>query len=301
MNPIAVQAALSTSEWDALIDHLHWGRCTPFLGGETANPPRSKIAAEWSSTYRYPLADTQDLAHVAQYIVTKEQRWKAADLMTQSLRQAPEVGPPEFPHLALAKLPIPVYVTTTYDDLMYRAVETLRNQAPFKAPRRDLCRWRNFYGAEASVLQAGFQPSEAEPLIFHLHGHVSARMSLAVTEDDYLDFLISTSAQPNLIPPRIQEAFGSSAFLFLGYRVEDLEFRVLLRSLAGYMKSNETLPRVYTQVIQVAKDVDQAQAQALQEFVSSYCKNPALKLTIEPRTPADFMADLYARYRQKYP
>ena len=74
--------------------------------------------------------------------------------------------------------------------------------------------------------------------MFHLHGRTGITESLVLTEDDYFDFLVATSKEPNPIPPRIQHSFTHASLLFLGYRLTDLEFRVLLRSLKRSLKLN---------------------------------------------------------------
>ena len=52
-------------------------------------------------------------------------------------------GPPDFgaedePHAVLAELPLPIYITTNYDDFMAAA---LRRAG--KEPRREICRWNS--------------------------------------------------------------------------------------------------------------------------------------------------------------
>ena len=42
------------------------------------------------------------------------------------------------------------------------------------------------------------------PVVFHLHGHLGLAESLVLTEDDYLDFLVSISRNDDLIPPEFK-------------------------------------------------------------------------------------------------
>jgi hypothetical protein len=103
------------------------------------------------------------------------------------------LGPPDFsrehePHAVFAGLPLPVYLTTNYDDFM---VAALRQRA--KDPRREVCRWNSSPSmrAEPTVLDPAFVPTPANPVVFHLHGHIGLPESLVLTEDDYLDFLVA--------------------------------------------------------------------------------------------------------------
>ena len=69
---------------------------------------------------------------------------------------------------------------------------------------------------------------------------------MVVTEDDYLDFLVNTSKdlsmsptgpqQRVVLPLRIRTAITNTTLLFVGYRLADLNFRVILRGLLGSLE-----------------------------------------------------------------
>src|SRR5262249_31993337 len=126
-----------------------------------------------------------------------------------------------------AGLPLPLYLTTNYDDFM---VQALAKQD--KDPRRDLCRWNPEIQDEPSVFEKepGYQPTVANPLVFHLHGHTRPE-SLVLTEDDYLRFLAAMAGEQDLLPPPVQKGLATASLLFLGYRLADWNFRVLLQGL----------------------------------------------------------------------
>jgi hypothetical protein len=52
-----------------------------------------------------------------------------------------------------------------------------------------------------------------------------------LTEDDYFDFLIGATRNKDLIPEVVRRALADTALLFLGFRMEDWNFRVLFRSI----------------------------------------------------------------------
>ena len=54
---------------------------------------------------------------------------------------------------------------------------------------------------------------------------------MVLTEDDYLDFLVRISRDQSLIPTRIQEAIRGTSLLFIGYSLNDTNFRVIFRGL----------------------------------------------------------------------
>src|SRR5215207_7948168 len=184
-------AAMTEDDWQLLIDRIKSGHCTPFLGaGACADtlPLGADVARRWAQRYGYPLEDTHDLAAVAQFLgVHRDDAMFPKDRIKVELE---EHGPPDFmaedePHDVLAELPIPVFMTTNYDDFMTQA---LRRRG--KDPKREICRWNRSPAikTEPTVLGPSFAATPANPVVFHLHGHLDVPESLVLTEDDYLDF-----------------------------------------------------------------------------------------------------------------
>jgi len=236
---------LAEGDWQTLLWRVKEGKCTPFLGAGAcypALPLGTEIAQKWAQQYGYPLGDCSDLARVAQFLaVQRDPMFPKEEILRGFFR---DVNPPDFtqpdePHSVLANLPLPVYMTTNYDDFMVRALKT-RN----KDPRRELCRWNKYIKGQPSVLssEAGFDPTPANPVVFHLHGHSEVPESLVLAEGDYLDFLINVSRDGELLPHRIQRALSGASPLFIGYSLEDWTFRVLFRGLVT--STEESLRRL---------------------------------------------------------
>jgi len=97
----------------------------------------------------------------------------------------------------------------------------------------ELCRWNEYVAMLPSVYDddPGYRPTEQNPLIYHLFGHLKEPDSVVLTEDDYFDYLIGVTRDKDLIPPIVRRALADTALLFLGFRMEDWDFRVLFRSL----------------------------------------------------------------------
>ena len=226
---------ITDREWERLLARIQDGKCTPFLGaGACAGtlPLGGEIAQRWAAEENYPLEDEWDLARVAQFLSVNDDPMWPKEKICSELR---DVGPPDFdrpgePHAALAALPIPLYITTNYDDFMVQAL-----QRAGKTPHRELCRWNELLKNTPSVFDAhgGFVPTAAEPVVYHLHGTFDLPDSIVLTEDDYLDFLVSVSRRPDVLPTRIQAAVASTSLLFVGYRLADSSFRVLHRGLVA--------------------------------------------------------------------
>jgi SIR2-like protein len=296
---------LEERTWSILLRAIKGQRCTPFLGAEVAfgdYPVRSEIAREWATKYGYPLQDAGDLARVAQFIATENDPLFPKDEIINRFKaiQSPDLTNPDEPHRVLADLPLPVYITTNYDDSMMRALGNKYvgdTEVPHKDPRRELCRWNEHILAPRSVFESDFESSVANPVVFHLYGHTEAPQSLVLTEDDYLDFLASVSRDQNLIPARIQQALTLGCLLFLGYRLTDLDFRVLLRSLVSYLKKNRyfsSKAHVSIQVVAVGDTIDQAQTELIEKYLSKYCGR--LDIEVGWGTCREFVSELRRRW-----
>jgi hypothetical protein len=199
----------------------------------------------------------------------------------------PDFTKPDEPHSVLAALPIPVYITTNYDEFLFQA---LRNQK--KEPKRELCQWNPIYRDSASVFKTepGHNPTVQSPIIFHLHGQLDVPESLVITEDDYLDFLVSISKDQDLIPPRIQRAFRETSLLFLGYQLYDWDFRVLFRSLASYMKKSVSQAHVSVQLVPVGDKAPDEQRREAKDYLAQYFDR--LNIRVYWGTCREFAAEL---------
>jgi hypothetical protein len=231
--------SLREETWETLVDSIMNGECTPFLGAGVAVPylPRgADLAASLAEQFDYPLDDHTNLARVTQYIASLREPSFAKRRVCERLREAQARTDATLPgavpqnHLTLARLGLPVYVTTNYDDYLERAVAAVRGVQPNIV----LCRWSDRHLTDLpSYPKSGVAASA--PTIFHLHGHMRAPNSILLTEDDYIDFTVSLARRVDkkdpVIPFFIRQALGNTKLLFIGYSLEDWNFRVLMRYL----------------------------------------------------------------------
>jgi len=247
------QLQLDENDWRVLLDRIQSKECTPFLGaGICYNtlPLGGEIASEWADDYQYPLAESRrELPLVAQYLaVTHDPMFPKNQIIRKwfSADKLPDYDLPNEPHWLLAGLPLPIYLTTNYDDFMFQAL-----QRHGKKPRLDMCRWNHYMQTKykESILDS-YEPTVDEPLVFHIHGHKDEKRSLVLTEDDYLDFLVHVSKDRDniLIPPRIQEALVTTSLLFIGYSLQDWNFRVLFR---GFLADQDPTLRQISIAVQL--------------------------------------------------
>jgi CHAT domain/SIR2-like domain len=165
------------------------------------------------------------------------------------------------PYAVLAELPIPLYVSAQPWNLLGEAL-----RARGKDPRVEVCRWKRLEEASwwqpdpeldtpdwafrvprsqeehlalvnagwpTSVFDRGdgYRPDAQRPLVYHLFGHQGRPRSAVLTEDDYFDYLIGVTLDKDLVPYGVRRAFADSSLMFLGFRLDEWDFRVLYRSI----------------------------------------------------------------------
>ncbi len=292
---LEVANTLEEKDWQILLGRIKNGRCTPFLGAGAcygALPLGGEIARELAEKYNYPLKDSDNLIRVAQYLavtqdsmIPKEEiidRLKKVKLPDGFFKAADE------PHAVLADLPLPVYMTTNYDDFMVKALES-RN----RDPKRELCRWNKLIKDQPSLFetQPDFIPTVANPVVFHFHGHSGVPESLVLTEDDYLEFLAEITRVPDLLPPRIQKAMSASSFLFIGYSLADWNFRVLFQGL------KQRLQGLLSVAVMLPPPGDSEETrQKAQDYMKHYYE--AMDLRVYWGTARAFSAELRKRWEE---
>lgn len=276
-------------DWNLMLARIGDGFCTPFLGAGAAahtHPLGSEIAARWAETHGYPLEDDHDLARVAQFLaVYQDDAMYPKELLCSEFRAAASTvaTAPGDPHAVLASMPLPVFITTNYEDSMFDALV-----AAGKDPRREVCRWNRspaLLADPSPFAEGNYSPTPANPLVYHLHGRLDLPESLVLTEDDYLDFLVAVTRDPGILPHHVQRALAGTSLLFIGYRLADWDFRVIHR---GLVAATEASLRRLSLTVQLTTDT------AAREYLDRYFG--ALKLRVYWGSAADFARELGDRW-----
>jgi hypothetical protein len=249
--------------WRLLIRNLKRGECVPFLGAGASHehiPVGGTMAQDWGGAAGYPLRDTTNLARVMQYVTTTRYEGDATslkgDFIDQEITPArpPDFGDPAQVHGLLARFDLPLYVTTNYDDFMYLALQHRRRQ-----PRHDHSPWYVTGPGDtysSPLADPGYEPTPAEPLVFHLHGHYKVPRSLVLTEDDNIEYLVQLASDTHrqagavsgLLPAYVHGQLRSKPLLFIGYSLRDWTFLVLFRTLLHGIPESHRRNHVSVQV-----------------------------------------------------
>jgi hypothetical protein len=230
---------MGEAEWDRLLYQLNNGDCTPFLGAGAcvgSLPTGRELSRTLARRWGYPYDNDYDLPRVAQFAAMMF--GDAVHVKTLICDELGVTAPPDFqdplePHGVLANFPLPVYLTTNYDDFILRSLKAVG-----KRPNVALCPWNNDvpYADDLFSSEAGWNPQPDTPLIYHLHGSLQDPPSIVLAEDDYLEFLTNlavdgVAGNKRMLPTSILAALTRRPLLFVGYSLQDWTFRVLFHGL----------------------------------------------------------------------
>jgi hypothetical protein len=287
---------IEDTDWEVLLRRIKDGRCTPFLGaGVYSEGPslRTSVARKWAEQYNYPFTDGTDLARVARFLTVEygDAEYASSKYIEElNIAPKPNFDDPQDPYTFLAKLPLPIYVTTNFDNLMEQA---LTNQKRDVKP--DLCKWIKSLEDASPLAEQGFQPNVANPVVFHLYGYTQNQQSMVLSEDDYFQFLINVSSDAELIPKRIQQAITGTSLMLLGYSLEDWDFRILFHFLAGYLKKSTSKTHVAVQLSPTEGDANlKERAQA---FFDKYFASRSPDIRVSWDTSQDFITKLSDKWK----
>ncbi|MGD9315950.1 MAG: SIR2 family protein, partial [Anaerolineae bacterium] len=200
---------------------------------------RGQDEAPWKELRRYVRREI--LKGPGQTLSEAQKDLPLDKLISAVLQQLPEGARP-MSNQVLARLPFPYYISANFNNLLADALSAVG-----RTPQVMICPWNEYVEelyADASfepnplgdekcrlVFEPRVQGSVRHPLVYHLFGRLCAPNSLVLTEDHYFDFLIGATKNKELIPYRLVRRLTDSSLLFLGFRLNDWEFRVLFRTL----------------------------------------------------------------------
>ncbi len=249
--------------WESLRTFIQEGLCTVLLGTELIESVLGdgrEIACQWAERQGYPFSseDRDKFPQVAQFVsiyqnvtylrITYQKalreailqrfpqalpaslidadRWKQEDLL-QALDLAARAkwsAEKENPYQLLARLGLKIYVTTEQGDLLKQALVEAGLE-----PQVRLCPWNADIRKKKGLWFYEEDPTSQRPLVYHMFGHFQEPASLVYTHDDIYDYLISMTEHRDLIPDSVSAALADSALLFLGFQMDDWQFRILYR------------------------------------------------------------------------
>jgi hypothetical protein len=268
-------------QWDDLLRYIKRKKCTPILGPALYDAllgSQREIAMQWAQAFHYPMRphERDSLPQVAQYLAAYKYTNKPFDELVEYLKKyiqqrfladLPDSLDPDNieldellniigdasrtrntndPYKLLAELPLPIYITTNGNNLLGAALAAAGRQ-----PQVVLCPWNDhIVRNELHLLSEDYIPDPDHPLVYHMFGRLSDPRSYVLTEDHYFDFLIGAARNKELIPPVVRRVWSNTSLLFLGFQMDDWQFRVLFRSIMSQAGGSllEELPHIAVQI-----------------------------------------------------
>jgi CHAT domain/SIR2-like domain len=298
--------------------------------------PRRVLARKWAERYRFPMAKHlhEDLPQVAQFVWNMLGAETGPELATyvssELLRRYGNDLPPDLrtmsvyepktlsrlvapvgnilrgrnstePHRILADLPFSVYLTADQMGFLEDAMAVAN-----KPWRKQISEWRTGSEGGMPALAAGgigsddddYYPSPDEPLIYHLFGHIEDPASMVLTEDDYLDYLIGVTKNHALIPDCVKVRTTTTLLLFLGFRMEEWEFRVLFRSMMSF-EGRDIRSKIPHVAVQLDPDEDRTlDPVRARRYLEDYFSSTA-NVSIYWGSAEEFLSELQSQWRQE--
>jgi len=264
--------AIATRDWQTIVERLHARQCVPFLGaGVNASSDdyeglplgaqvALRLAADLVTT---DVAEFDDLAKVE---VLNEALREYPQLLRLELHDLARVAfhlerAVDNPHLmqivrnvladegrvpselltTLARLPVRLIVTTNYDRLMEKALEEAgREYVPVVQPIG------GFHPLELASKDEELADAKAGGILilYKIHGSFQANGQapaerIIITEEDYIEFLTVVANEQIGIPPTIKAEMTTGTLLFLGYSLEDWDFRTIFKGTIEKLERHE--------------------------------------------------------------
>jgi hypothetical protein len=300
--------------WEMLRVQMDRGNFTPVLGPGLADSilsSRQELARSFVERWQMPLArhSQGDLAQVAQYLrvrsapgVVRSQliEFLAKEMATrrdaasgpddpywqleldeqQPERAILEVGrrlrehDPGDPYRIVASLPAKVFVTTAWTDLLQDA---LRNADPPRDPVTKVFRWRDRGFADPDDEDLPEEPTRERPLVYHLFGRFEDPASLVLTEEDYFAWFSAWHSRRKNIPPVVPRSLLETSLLFVGFRLDTWDFRVIFQAIKSF-GGRELLKENVHVGVQLSPENDLIEPEAAQEYLESYFGNDKVSI-----------------------
>jgi hypothetical protein len=179
---------------------------------------------------------------------------------------------PGDPYRVAAALPVSVYVTTAVTDLLQAA---LREADPPRHPVTMTFPWNEI--ADVDALANLVEPSKERPLVYHMFGRLERPRSLVLTEDDYFEWMAAWLTRRKDLPPVVSESLVEKSLMFVGFRLDDWDFRVVFNSVKSF--GGRELFRENLHVgVQLSPDTELIEPEAAQEYFESYFGNDKVNI-----------------------
>jgi hypothetical protein len=303
--------------WPTISNAIRDRKCIPILGPallERLIGTRRDLAVELARTYGLPIpvGERDLLSFVAQYraveqdpatvrrellsLLVEQVRRRFGDelpaaltnppdpnaapddliaLLHQALAHAAKQEKDDEPHTLLAKLPFKLFITTNPDHVLEDALSKNRKNPPVVESNS----WSLEPNQGASIFDTdqNYDPSIDRPYVYHFFGRAELEDSVAITQDQFLDSLISAS-RIKAVPDKVRSALVRNSLLFLGFRHDDWAFRTLFRFITKLEGALQLRSHKHVAVQLDPEDQPFDDPRIAQRYLSNYLGREQIKL-----------------------
>ena len=291
---------MSEDFWDDLLGHVRERVLVAFVGPDLVTVMRdgrtttvSRLLAErLAERYKLQFASTESsgLHDVVLALYAAQGRSESERLyrVVNDLLQAANPAPSEALRQLASILDIRLFVTTTFDSLMTRAVDDVRFDGAHGT--REL--W--FAPNQSTVDQQknARAPGSDDSVVFKLFGQASSMPQYALHDEDVLEWLHALVAETARLPEWLSYQLRESPLLFIGCRIPDWIGRFLVR-----LASTTRLSLASKQLFIVGSPA--ARGPGLADFLQTYCG--ATRVQVVDADPATFVRELHERWVARTP
>lgn len=315
------------AQWASLLSSISAGKCTPVLGPgllEFVLGSARDIARRWADKENIPmvLCSHDSLAQVAQYLAAYQsphypnsrlKRYLEGEIKRRYANRLPNdlqfvelpdllaaVGAlqrqqnPADPFNILAQLPISIYVNANPDNLLFEALKAVGGREPVET----FLIWSEHLRRVSSLPvynpQDQYRPSLKKPMVYYMQGHVSDPGSWVLSENDHFDYLMGADDSGNL-PSFVDLAFTSNALLFLGFQIDDWNFRVLFRSIMNERRRYGERRDHQSVAVQIDLTEGNQQPERIHRYLERYFGE---NISIYWGSAEDFLKELWRRWQR---
>jgi hypothetical protein len=206
----------------------------------------------------------------------------------------------EIYHL-LADLQLPLYVTTNVDGFMYEAL-THHPKLVAGDVRRIGPRWQKTTGGAPPHSVLNPEPNNTTPYVFHLNGFddiadPSQLEQIVLSEDDLMaKFVRLARDQVEILPSNIVTRLAESSWVFLGYSLDDWEFRVVLQGLLQPIAQSNPQAKLHVGVqLEAGAGAGGADEEEVQAYLQDYLGR-RFNISVYWGSPSQFVAELHQKF-----
>jgi hypothetical protein len=281
--------------WDTLLMHIESGQVVPIVGQgllEVDQDGRKEslqrfLAGRLAEDFHIPAADLAPDCTVSDIFChprfPREKRTSAYARLKYHLDHAPLAPPEALRQLAQIR-PLNLFISTTFDDLLSRALNTER----FAGATRT--RAVNYSPRDVRDLPPPEQ-RDRDVIVYHLFGQATSMPYFAVTEADYLEFFNALLGERTRVS-NLTELLDQRDLLFLGTAFPDWLSRFLLRfAKRGPLSTQRDFTEVFA-------DAPTRRDAHFTSFVGNFSQQT---LVYEEGGAAEFVAELHRRWLEKHP